>query len=127
MIKVENLTKTFGPKVAVNNVSFTVARGEVLGFVTDQTPLREAQGVAEQAQRMKAMGRLSGGIAHEFNNVLVPILLYTESAIDELPEDIAIREDLQAALQAAQRARAAPSILSLTPIRAARRPIRRAA
>ncbi len=33
MIKVENLSKSFGPKVAVNNVSFTVERGEVLGFL----------------------------------------------------------------------------------------------
>jgi ABC-2 type transport system ATP-binding protein len=33
MIKVENLTRTFGPKVAVNNVSFSVGRGEVLGFL----------------------------------------------------------------------------------------------
>lgn len=33
MIKVENLTRTFGPKVAVNNVSFSVERGEVLGFL----------------------------------------------------------------------------------------------
>ncbi len=33
MIKVQNLCKTFGPKVAVNNVSFTVERGEVLGFL----------------------------------------------------------------------------------------------
>jgi ABC-2 type transport system ATP-binding protein len=33
MIKVENLTKTFGPKVAVNRVTFTVERGEVLGFL----------------------------------------------------------------------------------------------
>ena len=33
MIKVENLTRTFGPKVAVNNVSFTVERGEILGFL----------------------------------------------------------------------------------------------
>jgi ABC-2 type transport system ATP-binding protein len=33
MIKVENLSKTFGPKVAVNGVSFTVERGEVLGFL----------------------------------------------------------------------------------------------
>lgn len=33
MIKVENLTKAFGPKVAVNGVSFTVERGEVLGFL----------------------------------------------------------------------------------------------
>src|SRR5690349_22536496 len=33
MIKVENLTKAFGAKVAVNNLSFTVERGEVLGFL----------------------------------------------------------------------------------------------
>jgi ABC-2 type transport system ATP-binding protein len=33
MIKVENLTKAFGPKIAVNDISFTVERGEVLGFL----------------------------------------------------------------------------------------------
>src|SRR5580700_8036128 len=33
MIKVENLSKAFGPKVAVNRISFTVERGEVLGFL----------------------------------------------------------------------------------------------
>ena len=33
MIKVENLTKIFGAKHAVDGVSFTVERGEVLGFL----------------------------------------------------------------------------------------------
>ena len=33
MIKVENLTKMFGAKRAVDGVSFTVERGEVLGFL----------------------------------------------------------------------------------------------
>ena len=33
MIKVENLVKAFGTKLAVNDVSFTVERGEVLGFL----------------------------------------------------------------------------------------------
>jgi ABC-2 type transport system ATP-binding protein len=33
MIKVQNLTKAFGPKLAVNNISFTVEKGEVLGFL----------------------------------------------------------------------------------------------
>jgi len=33
MIKVENLVKAFGAKIAVNGVSFTVERGEVLGFL----------------------------------------------------------------------------------------------
>src|SRR3954467_14677398 len=33
MIKVENLSKSFGPKLAVNDISFSVERGEVLGFL----------------------------------------------------------------------------------------------
>src|SRR3954462_150151 len=33
MIKVRNLKKSFGPKVAVNGISFTVDKGEVLGFL----------------------------------------------------------------------------------------------
>ena len=33
MIKVQNLTKVFGPKRAVDDISFTVERGEVLGFL----------------------------------------------------------------------------------------------
>jgi ABC-2 type transport system ATP-binding protein len=33
MIRVQQLTKTFGPKVAVDRVSFTVEKGEVLGFL----------------------------------------------------------------------------------------------
>jgi ABC-2 type transport system ATP-binding protein len=33
MIKVQDLSKTFGSKLAVNRVSFTVERGEVLGFL----------------------------------------------------------------------------------------------
>src|SRR5690349_6582574 len=33
MIHVQNLRKEFGPKVAVNGISFTVEKGEVLGFL----------------------------------------------------------------------------------------------
>ncbi len=33
MIQVQNLKKNFGPKIAVNGLSFTVERGEVLGFL----------------------------------------------------------------------------------------------
>src|SRR5678815_2602682 len=33
MIRVQNLTKNFGPKAAVNGISFSVDKGEVLGFL----------------------------------------------------------------------------------------------
>ena len=34
MITVENLTKRFGSNLAVDNVSFSVQKGEVLGFLS---------------------------------------------------------------------------------------------
>ena len=33
MIRIDNLVKTFGAKRAVDGISFTVERGEVLGFL----------------------------------------------------------------------------------------------
>ncbi|MFA6633453.1 MAG: ABC transporter ATP-binding protein, partial [Kiritimatiellia bacterium] len=33
MIKIENLVKLFGSKRAVDDISFTVGKGEVLGFL----------------------------------------------------------------------------------------------
>src|SRR5437762_4680769 len=33
MIKIDNLVKAFGPKRAVDGISFTVEKGEVLGFL----------------------------------------------------------------------------------------------
>jgi signal transduction histidine kinase len=56
-------------------------------------------------QRLETVGTLAGGIAHELNNILVPILLYTESAMDDLPEDNPVRDDLKRVVSASSRAR----------------------
>lgn len=56
-------------------------------------------------QRLETVGTLAGGIAHELNNIMVPILLYSESAMDDLPEDSPVKQDLQRVIRAAARAR----------------------
>ncbi|MDH4260493.1 MAG: ATP-binding protein, partial [Gammaproteobacteria bacterium] len=48
---------------------------------------------------------LAGGIAHEFNNILLPIQLYTELAIEELEEGASTRADLNRVLEGARRAK----------------------
>ena len=57
-------------------------------------------------QRLETIGTLTGGIAHEFNNALLPIILFTEAALEDLPQDSPTREDLSRVLGSARRARA---------------------
>ena len=51
------------------------------------------------------MGTLAGGIAHEFNNILVPIILLSELVLRQLPEGSRSRPDVASILAAAKRAR----------------------
>ncbi|MGB2689264.1 MAG: response regulator [Desulfobacterales bacterium] len=59
----------------------------------------------QQAQKMESIGTLAGGIAHEFNNVLFPIIGYTEMCMYDVPEDSKTRKNLAAVLKAADRAK----------------------
>jgi signal transduction histidine kinase/ActR/RegA family two-component response regulator len=58
-----------------------------------------------QSQKFEALGTLAGGIAHDFNNVLSPIFGYTEMAMDGVPEDGQVYNDLKEVRHAAIRAR----------------------
>jgi signal transduction histidine kinase len=56
------------------------------------------------AQRMEAVGRLAGGIAHDFHNLLTVILGFSEFLIEELAEDHSARADAAEIRKAAERA-----------------------
>jgi signal transduction histidine kinase len=65
----------------------------------------ELQKQRRHRQRLEIVGTLAGGITHEFNNVLVPIILFTEAAMQDLPQDSVSRGDLERVMICVRRAR----------------------
>ncbi|NDY71313.1 hybrid sensor histidine kinase/response regulator [Desulfobacter hydrogenophilus] len=57
----------------------------------------------QQAQKMEVIGAFSGGIAHDFNNILGAIINCSELALENLPVDHPVREDLEHVLKAGLR------------------------
>jgi len=60
----------------------------------------------QQSSKMESLGRLGGGIAHDLNNLLTPILGYGETLVDDFSKDDARRADLEVIVRAGRRARA---------------------
>ncbi len=58
------------------------------------------------AQKMEAVGRVAGGVAHDFNNVLTVINGYAQAALERLPPGDPLRRDLDEVLRAGERAAA---------------------
>jgi two-component system, cell cycle sensor histidine kinase and response regulator CckA len=80
--------------------------GKAEGMVVNLTNVSEQmrlEAQLQQNQRMEAIGRLAGGVAHDFNNKLGVIIGHTELAIDRIEASHPVQDDLKAIFNAAQR------------------------
>lgn len=82
----------------------------VLAFIEDRSERKKAKKEREelqqqlsQAQKMEAVGRLAGGVAHDFNNMLTIILGNTEMVMEYLDPTEPVHGDLEEIKKAAER------------------------
>jgi PAS domain S-box-containing protein len=90
-----------------NNSVLRSSTGEVLGTASIGEDITEHKRMEEQlrlSQKMEAVGRLAGGVAHDFNNVLGVIIGYGEMLRRSIPEESGERRKLDQILRAADRA-----------------------
>ena len=76
----------------------------VQGVARDVTERDRMRRQLDTAQRMEAIGRLAGGIAHDFGNVLTIISGYCSLIRGSLKEDDPLREEVDGIQKASQRA-----------------------
>jgi two-component system cell cycle sensor histidine kinase/response regulator CckA len=81
--------------------------GALQGFEVIAEDVSERRGLEEQlrqAQKMEAVGRLAGGVAHDFSNLLTIITGYSQLLLDRLGSDDQLRGYVSEVLNAGDRA-----------------------
>ncbi len=80
----------------------------ITGFVAAMRDITQELRMEQQyhhAQKLESIGRLSGGVAHDLNNLLSPILGYGEMILEDSADSDPIREPVEEIVEAARRAR----------------------
>ncbi|HIJ78280.1 MAG: ATP-binding protein [Desulfobulbaceae bacterium] len=77
---------------------------QVIEYNIDVTEKKSLEAQLIQSQKLEAIGSLTGGVAHDFNNFLSTIIGYSQLALTELSEDTPLRRRLQAIFQAGEKA-----------------------
>lgn len=75
-----------------------------LGMIVDVTERRQLERQLQQAQKMEAIGRLAGGVAHDFNNLITVITGYSDLLLRSLDETSPLRRIIEEMKRAGERA-----------------------
>ncbi|MCB1008369.1 MAG: PAS domain S-box protein [Acidobacteria bacterium] len=75
---------------------------QILGMSLDITEKKRSEELLRRTERLESLGLLAGGIAHDFSNLLTPILGNTELLLRHLPEEGAATERARAIASAAE-------------------------
>ena len=91
---------------SVSTVSIKDKNGKIKfydGVIEDVTERKRLESKFQQAQKMKAIGTLAGGVAHDLNNILSGIVSYPELILMDLPEDSPLRGSIKKIQESGQK------------------------
>jgi PAS domain S-box-containing protein len=97
-------TRKDGRRVPMLVAVAPLENGERISICLDLSERKRLEEQFRQSQKMEAVGRLAGGVAHDFNNILSVILGYAEMVCAELDADEPLRADVEEIRTAAVRA-----------------------
>ena len=75
----------------------------VIAIASDITDRKQAEERLRQSQQLEVLGRMAGGVAHEFNNLLLPISMLAELSLRKLSKDSKTARNLKKILMATKR------------------------
>nr|WP_320017424.1 PAS domain S-box protein [uncultured Desulfobacter sp.] len=95
--------KKNGTRCLLNITAVRLDKDRFLGFARDITKQQRLEEQLRQAQKMESVGRLAGGVAHDFNNMLSVINGYSSLLLESLQPDDPLYEDVTEILNAGKR------------------------